>query len=224
MKHRRWLALGAIGAVLFSGCTRTSRDPCHGVVAPVATFRVSPETGELPLLVTFDASDSFPGIGEIVEYRWEFGDGTAGTGRHVKHRFDLSAAGAEEQEFWVTLTVVQALLTEAGPCCLSAQAIRVLRYGISRPLNVVRWDLRLTYSGSLIEGIVRNLSADRRVTHAEVHARFYREPGHVVVGQAQRELWDIRPGEERLFMIATHLWPGEFDWVELRTEAFTAEP
>lgn len=224
MRRRRWLALVLIGAALFLGCTRTLPDPCRGVVSPVATFRVSPEGGELPLLVTLDASDSFARVGQIAEYNWEFEDGTTGSGRIVEHRFDRPSAGAEEQEFRVTLTVVQELPTEAGLCRLAAQTVRVLRYGISRPLNVLQWELKSVYYGSLIEGVVRNESADRRVTHAEVYARFYREPGHVLVGQAQRELWDIRPGEERLFMISTYLWPWEFDWVELRTEAFTAQP
>lgn len=224
MRRRQWVALVLGGAAVMSGCTRTPTDPCRGVAPPVATFRVAPEGGELPLLVTLDASDSFAEGGQITEYRWDFGDGTAGIGRVVEHRFDRAPGGAEEQEFRVALTVVQESLTEGGQCWLSARTVRVLRYGISHPLNVLHWDLEHVYNGSLIEGVVRNESADRRVTHAEVHARFYREPGHVLVGQAQRELWDIRPGEERVFMILTYLWPWEYDWVELRTEVFTAQP
>lgn len=224
MRQTRWLRWVAIGVVMVSGCTRAPRDPCHGVAPPVATFRVVPESGELPLLVTFDAADSSPGSGEIVEYVWEFGDGGTATGRLVQHRFDRAGGGAEEQEFRVVLIVVQEHGTEAGFCRCEAQAVRVLRYGVSRPLNVLHWEVRPAYNGSWVEGVVRNESADRRVTHAEVYARFYREPGHVVVGEAQRELWDIRPGEERLFMITTYLWPWQYDWVEIRTQAFTAEP
>ncbi|MBC7220386.1 PKD domain-containing protein [Candidatus Bipolaricaulota bacterium] len=219
---RKWCWALVGGMLLLSGCVRVAPDPCRGAAPPLATFRVSAEGGELPLLVTLDATDSVPGAGCIVEYLWEFGDGTLGSGAVVHHKFDRDPEGPEEQEFRVVLTVIQELITDQGPCRLTGQAVRILRYGISRPLNVVRWEVKPTYHGSLIEGLVRNESADLRLTHGQVVARFYREPGHVLVGQAQRELWDIRPGEERLFMIATYLWPWEFDWVELRTEAFTA--
>ncbi|MDD5763855.1 MAG: PKD domain-containing protein [Candidatus Bipolaricaulis anaerobius] len=221
---KRWWAVVMGGTLFLSGCARVAPDPCRGVAPPVATFRVSPEEGELPLLVTFDAGDSFASEGQIVGYQWEFGDGVTGTGPVVQHVFDRDPDGLEEQEFPVTLTVTQEAATEGGVCHCTSPAMRVLRYGKSYPLNVVGWELMPAYDGSLIEGVVRNESADRRVTHAEVYARFYREPGHVLVGEAHRELWDIRPGEERSFMIPTYLWPWQFDWVELRTEAFTAQP
>ncbi|GAB4311780.1 MAG: hypothetical protein Kow0097_13360 [Candidatus Bipolaricaulota bacterium] len=218
---RRWWWTLVGGVLLLSGCLRVVPDPCRGVAPPLATFRVSVEGGELPLLVTLDATDSFPGAGCIVEYLWEFGDGTLGSGAVVHHKFDRDPEGPEEQEFRVVLTVVQELITEQGPCRLTGQAVRVLRYGISRPLNVVGWELKSTYYGSLIEGFVRNESADLRVTHGQVVARFYRGPDHVLVGQADAEIWDVRPGEERFFMIPTYVRPWQYDWIELRTGAFT---
>jgi len=217
-----WVVVG--GALLLSGCARVGPDPCSGVAPPVAAFRVSPEGGELPLLVTLDATDSFSSAGSIVEYVWDFGDGTMGNGAVVSHKFEGDPEGPEEQEFRVVLTVTQELITHQGPCRLIGQTVRVLRYGISRPLNVVRWERKSTYYGSLIEGFVRNESVDLRVTHGQVVARFYREPHHVLVGEAHAQIWDLRPGEERFFMIPSYLSPRQYDWVELRTDAFTVQP
>jgi hypothetical protein len=37
--------------------------------------------------ITLDASESFDSDGEIVEYSWDFGDGTQGTGETVQHQY-----------------------------------------------------------------------------------------------------------------------------------------
>lgn len=49
-----------------------------------AAFTFQPQRGPVPLRVNFDASAS---TGEITEYRWEFGDGKAATGKSVTHTF-----------------------------------------------------------------------------------------------------------------------------------------
>jgi len=223
MKQRLWRLI-LVSGLLISGCTRVAVDPCARVSPPVAAFRVSPESGELPALVTFDASDSLSREGDLISYRWDFGDGRTGEGRVVEHRFDRDPRGPEEEEFRVTLTVTQEAETEYGTCRLVGETVRVLRYGVTRPLDVVQWEAKATYYGTLIEGVVRNVSTDLRVTHGRVIARFHAGPEHALVAVGERELWDIRPGEERLFMIPTYLWPWQFDWVELQTEAFTAQP
>lgn len=48
-------------------------------------FTASPKTGAAPLTVDFNASES---VGEIVSYRWNFGDGTSDTGIKVKHVYN----------------------------------------------------------------------------------------------------------------------------------------
>lgn len=67
--------------------------------APTAKFTFSPQTGNAPLDVTFDATQSSDTDGSITNYRWNFGDGLTGTGQTIIHRFE------NEGEYTVTLTV-----------------------------------------------------------------------------------------------------------------------
>jgi len=67
--------------------------------APTARFTFSPQTGNAPLTVTFDGSESGDADGSITHYRWNFGDGTTGTGQTAVHTFQ------NEGEYTVTLTV-----------------------------------------------------------------------------------------------------------------------
>ena len=54
--------------------------------------------------VEFDASESADPDGEIVEYIWDFGDGTLGAGMFVEHIY--TSAGGQGKAYKVTLTVV----------------------------------------------------------------------------------------------------------------------
>jgi len=66
---------------------------------PVASFTASPETGEAPLQVIFDASGSSDSDGTIDRYTWDFGDGGVGLGRIIGHTF------TEDGVYIVELTV-----------------------------------------------------------------------------------------------------------------------
>jgi PKD repeat protein len=66
---------------------------------PSASFTANPESGSVPLDVTFDASGSTDPDGEIDGYDWNFGDGESGSGVTTDHTFD------ETGTFTVTLTV-----------------------------------------------------------------------------------------------------------------------
>jgi glucose/arabinose dehydrogenase len=67
--------------------------------SPRAVFSISPESGNAPLNVQFDASASTDPEGSPLTYRWDFGDNTSGTGVKVSHNY------ARSGNFRVTLTV-----------------------------------------------------------------------------------------------------------------------
>jgi len=68
--------------------------------APHAVFYCFPRSERRDHPVTFDASDSCDPDGSIVEYVWDFGDGTTARGVRVERVF------AQRLEYRVTLTVV----------------------------------------------------------------------------------------------------------------------
>ena len=54
---------------------------------PRVEVAAEPTRGEAPLEVSFDGSGSASPFGEIVEYRWDFGDGETGEGAVVTHTY-----------------------------------------------------------------------------------------------------------------------------------------
>ena len=57
-------------------------------VAPIAQFSFTPEGGDAPLNVSFDASGSSDSDGEILEYLWSFSDGAIQRGITTTHIFE----------------------------------------------------------------------------------------------------------------------------------------
>ena len=93
---RRWRVVvpPVLLSLLLSGCLLPQPHPD-------ARFGLSPQQGESPLVVTFDASASSSPGGIIVRYEWDFGDGDQGIGMTPVHTY----AVASEQTFEVRLTV-----------------------------------------------------------------------------------------------------------------------
>jgi len=58
--------------------------------APEAVIQVSKFSGNAPLTVQFDASESYDSDGFISRYQWDFGDGHTGSGVEIEHVFSLA--------------------------------------------------------------------------------------------------------------------------------------
>jgi PKD repeat protein len=86
--------------------------PCNK--PPSAKFVKDTKTGYLPLPVNFDASASHDLDGVIVNYQWDFGDGSTATGVQANHTF--ATAGV----YTVTLTVTD----DAGDSAQHSQKIQ----------------------------------------------------------------------------------------------------
>jgi len=69
---------------------------------PVASIRADTTVGLAPLTVTFDASGSSDPDGDALNFRWEFGDGTTGSGQRTTHTFQSPG------QYRVLLAVVDA--------------------------------------------------------------------------------------------------------------------
>jgi PKD repeat protein len=87
--------------------------------APTASFTATPSSGQVPLVVAFNAAASSDPDGTIASYSWNFGDNSSGTGVAPSHTY--ATAGT----FTVTLTVTdnrgatgtttRTVTTTAGP-------------------------------------------------------------------------------------------------------------
>jgi len=68
-----------------------------GNAKPNAEFTSTPNVGETPFTVSFDASGSSDSDGYITSYQWTFGDGESGSGASTSHTYDDSGT----HEVWL---------------------------------------------------------------------------------------------------------------------------
>ncbi len=73
--------------------------PVAGDASPVAAFTVAPTTPAFGTAATLDASSSADGDGSVVDWRWDFGDGTLATGQVIGHTWTTPGV------YFVRLTV-----------------------------------------------------------------------------------------------------------------------
>ncbi|MFC2078890.1 lamin tail domain-containing protein [Candidatus Bipolaricaulota bacterium] len=108
MLKRRLLPISVLlMGLLLGGCISPT-------LLPVATFTYAPASGESPLIVTFDASESQSPNGSITEFAWDFGDGNTGQGMITAHSYQTDV----ERVYPVTLQVTDHL---GGQASISAQ-------------------------------------------------------------------------------------------------------
>jgi PKD repeat protein len=65
----------------------TSKDVDIKGRAPLAAFSINPSSGDVSTTFTFDASASNDSDGSIVNYVWDFGDGSGASGKVVQHKY-----------------------------------------------------------------------------------------------------------------------------------------
>ena len=109
---------------------------------PVASFTADPPSGGAPLLVLFDATGSNDLDGAVVSYNWDFGDGTADSGKITTHEYEFPGT------YTVSLTVTNDLNASGE----AMDTITVTQIGMSY--------IHLS-----------NLAADKKVKGKRVHVR-----------------------------------------------------
>jgi len=82
------LLLVTISAML-GGCAWL-QDLINPNQAPVAVISANSTSGEAPLEVTFDASESYDPDGDEIGYEWDFGDGKTDQGQTAYHTFGVA--------------------------------------------------------------------------------------------------------------------------------------
>ncbi len=170
---------------------------------PIASFEVSPDVGEPPLDVSFNASDSFDPDGDVERYRWDFDDGSTGLGEFTSHTF--SEAGT----FNVELTVVDDYGkedTEVASVYVSNELVRI-----------TDWELVEGNSGeAVVEGTVKNITS-REIGSVTVVANFYCPRGNLI-GMNEDTVDGLGPGEVAEFRISSSFRTYEIGRVELEVE------
>ncbi len=106
-----------------------------GDIPPIASFIANPPGRTSPLLVDFDATGSFdPDGGPIVNYAWDFGDGTGDTGPTPQKSFNADGS------FVVTLTITD----DEGSMATSERTVVVGE--LADEILVFDWDRVVTQS------------------------------------------------------------------------------
>lgn len=98
-----------------SGQVVVSAVPSDQNHPPISSFTRTPNLGQLPLIVSFDASDSNDSDDSIYSYLWDFGDHTTAFGLSTQHTFTAPGVYA------VTLIVMD----DSGMTSTSSRTVSV---------------------------------------------------------------------------------------------------
>ncbi len=70
---------------------------------PIARFDLTPKSGSSPLLVTFNASQSYDPENNPISYNWDFGDNTTGNGVITNHTYTTTNSNPKSYKVKLTL-------------------------------------------------------------------------------------------------------------------------
>jgi len=165
----RWIAgaMCILSLLLLHGCLFFNQSPIARIAASVLS-------GESPLQVTLDASNSSDPDGTIVSYKWDFGDGNTDSSEVVQHTF---VSQTETTVFTVTLTVVD----DDGARTEATQSIEV------RPPE--------TGGGGDGEAPVAQLTVDRVIGTTPLVVTFDATESTAGAGSITTYNWDFGDGE-----------------------------
>jgi PKD repeat protein len=118
---------------------------------PIAAFTFSPANPFIGQMVSFDASASRDLDGTIVNYAWDFGDGTSGSGLTTTHTFVASGT------FVPTLTVTD----NVGQTGTAQVSINVPSIKPGAHVSFFSWEVRPQYKkfGISLQGPVEPIQA-----------------------------------------------------------------
>lgn len=125
---------------------------------PTALFTFTPLSGLYPLRVTFNAKNSSDSDGQIVSYRWDFGDGAKGSGSLTEHVYQ------GKNRFHITLVVTD----DDGATGTATGEIEV--FGLYPPLNVqyARYQNRNLFSVEYLYRITWNPNPSNEEVGAKI--------------------------------------------------------
>ncbi|MEM2440676.1 MAG: PKD domain-containing protein [Candidatus Bathyarchaeia archaeon] len=142
----------------------TNRPIALGTCTPVPSFTCSSFTPSVDETVTFDASESYDPDGYIVDYSWNFGDGTIGEGRIVSHKFKTPKV------YPVTLTVKD----NTGLCKSHTVIIIVVHHvNIDQKLDVDVSVGSIYFNGEIAEFYILISYSGKPVENATIKATLY---------------------------------------------------
>jgi Tol biopolymer transport system component len=116
-----WLVLFLVAlSTMLGGCSNRNH-------SPVAVISATPMSGEVPLEVTLDASQSYDPDGDEISYKWDFGDGKLGKGQTLTHTFtsygnhivQLTVADTKEAKGVSSITIIVTLETASDTIGMS---------------------------------------------------------------------------------------------------------